>query len=95
MSECRKLRDHVPVSDCINHHAHLSIWRIIDIHELVNCPVEPSHEEHSQCQAVCEQHQGCVVPETACIDVSDHVILKDGHPVVHIRPACKPMRVNC
>ena len=67
--------------------AHLSVWGVVDIHELVHGPVEPAHEEHAQCQAMREQHQRGVVPEATCIDVSDHVILKDGHSVINISPA--------
>ncbi len=67
--------------------SHLSIGRVVHIHELVNSPVEPSHEEDSEGQAMCEQHEGSVVPEAAGVDVPDHVILKNSHPVVHVSPA--------
>ena len=49
--------------------------------------MEPSHEEDSERQAVCEKHQGGVVPEAAGVDVPDHVILKNSHPVIHVSPA--------
>ena len=67
--------------------SHLSIGRVVHIHELVHSPVEPSHEEDSEGQAMCEQHEGSVVPEAAGVDVPDHVILKNSHPVVHVSPA--------
>ena len=49
--------------------------------------MEPSHEEDSERQAMCEKHQGGVVPEAPGVDVPDHVILKNGHPVIHVSPA--------
>lgn len=66
---------------------HFSIGGVVDIHELVHCPVEPAHEEDAQRQAMREQHQRGVIPEAPGIDVPDHVILKDGHSVIHIGPA--------
>ena len=51
--------------------------------------MEPAHEEDAQCQAMREQHQRGVVPEAACVYVPDHVILKDGHAVIHISPAAQ------
>ena len=48
--------------------------------------MKPAHEEDTQGQAVCDQDQRGVVSEPAGIDVSDHVVLKDGHSIVDIRP---------
>ncbi len=67
--------------------SHLSIRRVVHVHELIHGPVEPAHEEDSEGQAMSEQHQGGVVPEAASIDVPDHVILKNSHPVIHVSPA--------
>lgn len=36
---------------------------------------------------MCEQHKGGVVPEAAGVDVPDHVILKNSHPIIHVSPA--------
>lgn len=49
--------------------------------------MEPSHEEDSKRQAMCEQHKGRVVPEATGVDVPDHVILENSHPVIHVSPA--------
>lgn len=67
--------------------AHLCIWGVVHIHELVHAPVEPAHEEDAQGEAMRHQDQAGVVAEAAGVDVADHVVLKDGHAVVHISPA--------
>lgn len=64
--------------------AHLCIGRIVDVQELIHGPVEPAHQEDAQCKAVRDEHERRVCCVTASVDVPHHVILKDGHAVVHI-----------
>lgn len=46
--------------------------------------MEPPHQEDAQCQAMGDQDQGGVVGKAASIDVTNHVVLKDGNAIIHI-----------
>ena len=53
--------------------------------ELAHLPVEPSHEEDAEREAVRDQHQVGGGAEAAGVEVADEVVLEDGDAVKDVR----------